>query len=268
MIDFLQLRKSLEARKSNPKAEIPQVRAVTSERATVVDAEKRILRFVASDESWDRCGTLIRSTGWDFENYLKNPVFLWCHQHEGLPLGQAQKVSVINKRLIMDIQFASPEEYPFAETVYKLYLGGFLRANSVGMYPMEWNLIGEGESVGIEFTRQELIEDSACPVPANPNALVLAVGAGDLTRQQAADYTARMIYDGHLDSPDGREALSESIRRLADDPDFESKTILALRSLGAKRPVRNSASQPAIQANNDWDAPLSELRAMNQTQPS
>ena len=262
-ISFENLVENLKACQKDMNLKRPEIRHVISERATVLDEKKRVLRFIASDETYDRCGTIVRCDGWSVDDYLKNPVFLWCHNHEAPPLGQAIGVGVSHKKLLIDVQFATAEEYPFADTIYRLYLGGFMRANSVGFMPIEWKFLNEdeGEMSGIEFLKQQLWEDSACPLPANPNALVLAVRTNSISKEAAADYAARLIYQGQLDFSGQEEALSEAVRRLADSPTFEAQILCALRSLGDKRPARIAAQQAA--GANEWAAPLEELRAMN-----
>ena len=37
------------------------------------------MRFVASDESVDRYGDIIRASGWQLDNFRKNPVLLFAH---------------------------------------------------------------------------------------------------------------------------------------------------------------------------------------------
>ena len=39
------------------------------------------ITFVASDETEDRLGDVLRSDGWDLEAYRRNPVFLWAHDY-------------------------------------------------------------------------------------------------------------------------------------------------------------------------------------------
>jgi hypothetical protein len=39
------------------------------------------ITFVASDETEDRLGDVLRSEGWDLDGYRRNPVFLWAHDY-------------------------------------------------------------------------------------------------------------------------------------------------------------------------------------------
>ena len=66
---------------------------------------------------------------------------------------------------------------------FQLYAEGFLHAVSVGFRPLDWRwAAGEERADGIDFQRQELLEFSCVPVPANPEALVAVRAKGiDLT---------------------------------------------------------------------------------------
>lgn len=172
---------------------------------------ERVLEFIASTENVDRMGDIIRSKGWLLKPFKKNPVFMWAHNYDQPPIGRALKVWVDKdtKQLIQQIEFADAETYAFADTIYKLYKGGFLHAISVGFIPLDWE--GKDEDnpdpkwEGNVFTKQELLESSAVPVPANANALVNAREQGlitvkefeAVTKEQKAKYTCECIDCGH-----------------------------------------------------------------------
>jgi uncharacterized protein len=141
-----------------------------------IDEKNRTLTLVASTEAVDRYGDIIRVKGWKLDNYLKNPVFLWQHGSSDPPIGRSVRVWTESSpaALVHDVKFAGKEEYPFADTIYKLYKGGYLRATSVGFMPLEEPEAITDESgrmTGQEFSSQELLELSAVTVPANPEAL-------------------------------------------------------------------------------------------------
>ena len=149
-----------------------------------VEGAARTLQFVASTESVDRDGEVLQVTGWQTENYAKNPVFMWAHHYDEPPIGKCVKIQSTSD-LLMDIEFAEAETYPFADIVYRLYLGGFLNAVSVGFIPIEWETGGkkEGDPKKV-FTKQELLELSAVPVPSNPEALQQARTAKVITLKE------------------------------------------------------------------------------------
>lgn len=148
--------------------------------------DDRILRFIGSTEHEDRDGDTLSINGWDLKNYLKNPVFLWAHDYNIPPIGRALKVAVQNKKLVFDIEFPAKGIYPFADTIYELYKGGFLNATSVGFVGKE----ATPTATGFHFTKQELLELSAVPVPSNPTALQQAKSLG-LINETSAKWIAK-----------------------------------------------------------------------------
>jgi HK97 family phage prohead protease len=149
----------------------------------VKEVRPRVLEFTGSTEDVDRMGDIIIASGWQLKDYKKNPVFLWAHQYDTPPVGKAVKVWVDDDRLKFHIQFAEKDEYEFADTIYKLYKGGYLRATSVGFMPIESEPIEVKDEdtayhTPTRYLKQDLLELSACPVPANPNALAEAKTKG------------------------------------------------------------------------------------------
>lgn len=145
-----------------------------------IDEEKRSITFTISTSGRDRDGDIISQDGWDLKHYLENPQVLWAHKADELPIARAANTKVINGKLMSEAIFATREEYEFADTVFRLYKGGFLNATSVGFVPTEMELI-EGENpgeLGFKFLKQNLLEFSAVAIPSNPEALVVARGRG------------------------------------------------------------------------------------------
>jgi len=150
----------------------------------VKEVDRRVLEFVGSTEDKDRQGDVIMANGWQLKQYKKNPVFLWSHQYNEPPIGKAINVWAEDGKLKFHIKFAEKDEYEFADTIYRLYKGGYLRASSVGFLPLKSEPIEEAKDDEVIFgqptryLKQELLELSGCPVPANPNALAEAKAKG------------------------------------------------------------------------------------------
>ena len=68
--------------------------------------DNRILRFIGSNEARDRDGDIILASGWELDNYKKNPVFLWAHDYTIPPIGRALSVEVNKKQLRFDSEFS------------------------------------------------------------------------------------------------------------------------------------------------------------------
>ncbi len=205
----------------------PIQKIITCEVKEVAD---RTLEFIGSSETRDRMGDIVRADGWQLENYMKNPVFLWAHQYDQPPIGKATRVWVENRQLKFDIQFATRDEYEFADTIYRLYKGGYLRATSVGFKPTEYRDIKDESGYGTEFIKQELLELSACPVPANPDALVSARAAGLIS---VKEYEALTRSD-RPKTPTQSEIKDEIdyLKTLIERADFNADNLAALIDLG------------------------------------
>ena len=216
----------------------------------VGNPEERILEFIGSTAVVDRYGDIIEVAGWDLANYKNNPIFLWAHNSSLPPLGRAVSVKKTADALVFQIKFASREEYggewpaiaPSPETIYNLYLNGYLRATSVGFSCVEREPIvdtkNDGRQTGWRFLKQELYELSAVPVPANPEALMLAVQKGLITQAEADTFPKEAPEPPPASDLDQRlaklglpplEAVTDPARG-CDGYDFH-KTILALCDL-------------------------------------
>lgn len=176
----------------------------------------RTLTFVGSNELIDRDNEVIRADGWDLKNYRKNPVILFAHDYRSPAVGKALKVWAEKDRLKFKVQFPEMEEYGFADTLYKLYKGGFMKAVSVGFMPREWEWGKEEDGPRRIFTQQELLELSLVPVPANPDAVMTSAGMKGAQERGIVDdlelkelihmlETAEKAREGVESGPDGEE---------------------------------------------------------------
>lgn len=127
--------------------------------------ENWTFKVIASDETVDRAGEVIKIDGWDFKNYMKNPIMLFWHDYWNIEsvAGKATNIYVEGKKLIVEGIFAWTEK---AQMLRKLYDEGIINTVSVGFIPKERD--ANNPSV---ITKSELLEVSFVPVPANPNAL-------------------------------------------------------------------------------------------------
>ena len=142
----------------------------------------RTVTFVASDESVDRYGDIIRASGWDLSHFKNNPVLLFGHDSTVVPIGKVSEIAVEGSRLIATAQFREEGKSEYADDVYNAIQEGMLNAVSVGFLPTKApNYIWAADDpkhenwpTGYEFVGQELLELSVVPVPANAQALALA----------------------------------------------------------------------------------------------
>jgi len=147
----------------------------------VVQEASRTVSFVFSDGSVDRMGDTIAASGWDLTNFKANPIAIFGHDAGAVEnvMGRAKNVRVSGSRLLGDIEFMAGEINPRAEAVFQMLKAGFLKSVSVGFQPIEWTRSTDPKRPqGVDFKKQELLEISIVPIPANPNALVQAKAAG------------------------------------------------------------------------------------------
>lgn len=159
----------------------------------------RTIRVRASTASPDLDNDTISPHGWDLGDFTKNGPFLWAHDSHSLPIGKSIRTWVEDEALKSIIQFPTEEEagaehFKFVDSVYRLYKSGYLNAVSVGFMPLEYKMNEQRGDFAFDFVKQKLLEISAVPVPANPEALIEARSAG-IDTAPLADW-AEKILDG------------------------------------------------------------------------
>lgn len=147
---------------------------IESRRASVV-SETRTVIFTLSKTSADRANDVVHQDGWKLASYMNNPVILWGHNHSIPAIGRMGRMHVEGDALVGAVTFATAEQHPFADTVYRLVEGGFLNAGSVGFIPHRYEIRADG---GLDFLENELIEYSIVNIPMHPEALARAVAGG------------------------------------------------------------------------------------------
>lgn len=153
--------------------------------------ENGSFKVVASDETIDRAGEVIKVSGWELDNFMKNPVIIANHVYkvENI-IWKATNVYTEDYKLVVEWVFATTD---LAQDVRKLYDGWFIKTVSVGFIPLE-----RDQSQPNIITRAELLEVSFVPVPCNPNAL-------SLWKEVMDDLIAK----GLLIKEEGQEDLNE-----------------------------------------------------------
>ena len=136
-----------------------------------------ITTVTASTPTSDRYGDVV-SAPWALDRYRANPVVVWAHDYSTPPVGRAVDVRLEGPNLIAKIQWDDSPSNPLGQTVAHQFRSGFLSAVSVGFQP--------GQAVkrssldpehphhaerGNVYRDNELLEISAVPIPANPDAL-------------------------------------------------------------------------------------------------
>lgn len=132
--------------------------------------EKGEYWIIASNRSVDRDNEIILPSSFNesITQYMSNnPVILWAHNYQTPPVGKAVDYKITESALMLKITFAETE---FGKEVKYLYDNGFLNTFSVGFIPKDYDYNSDGVRV---FTRNEILETSAVPVPANAAATMI-----------------------------------------------------------------------------------------------
>lgn len=187
--------------------------------------EDGVLRFIASSSTVDRHDDTINQAGWVFRQ--SELPFLWAHDQKSPPLGTIFRRAVEDGKLLVDVRFDMADE--FAASIYRKYTEGFMSGVSVGFNPLDAEPNDHG---GIHFKRQELLETSAVPVPANPEAVLRDADGedGDAFRRQLKwaheiieRYSGAVERDGRVLRADLYDKVAEARDRLQSVLDAEER---------------------------------------------
>ena len=134
--------------------------------------------FILSDATPDRFGDVVEIEGWDFANFIRNPVALFNHMAT-FPVGTWTNIRVGDKALRGDLVLAPKGISSRIDEIRGLVEHGILRAVSVGFKPLSSRPVDatRNDPFGMApqvYTKAELVECSLVSIPANPNALAVA----------------------------------------------------------------------------------------------
>jgi HK97 family phage prohead protease len=156
-------------------------RPTTTKGAIVKDTVAPVhdMEFTLSDETPDRYGDIVSAAGWELANFKRNPIALFGHDYH-FPIGRWADLHIDKeaKGLRGKLQMAPKGTSARIDEIRTLIEHDILRAVSVGFRPTatpESLKDKDGKDTGgVRFLRQELLECSVVPIPANPNALAIA----------------------------------------------------------------------------------------------
>jgi len=213
-----------------------------------VDIDNGVFEAMISTEAVDRQGDIVRALGARLENYLKNPVVLWAHDYQAPPVARALSVEIIpGEGLKSTFQFSGWGVNPQADTIRRLWAGGFLNATSIGFIPlksnpMDGNKDGEGWYSPHDYVEWELLEFSIVPVPANQDALRLALRS---LAQPVAKRGRVLSAVNERKLREAAEAINAVLEQLADETQEEGiKTAVPYADHGADE--ESEWSKPAL----------------------
>lgn len=180
-----------------------------------INEQQRTLDIVASTSERDRHGDIVEPEAFTetIGSFLANSVILACHQHRlsdgsSPVIGSAkpETVNISKKDVTMTIRFATTE---LGEQYWSLYRDGHMKAFSIGFIPLEF-IDEKDEKLGWirTYSKIELLEVSAVPVPSNRRALAKV---------------KELFGEGHGDDVDVKAVVSAATKELLGDIDSHLK---------------------------------------------
>lgn len=170
------------------------------------------LEFILSDASVDRYGDTISATGWDLNNFKRNPIALFNHDPNFI-VGKWENLRVVGDALRGHLRLAPAGTSARIDEIRKLIEAGILRAVSVGFRPIESKPRSKS-APGEHFVRSELVETSLVAIPANPNALQVAKGLGISARTIGMVFAKHGTDTTHRDGGrNGKHAGTSPVRK-------------------------------------------------------
>jgi hypothetical protein len=144
-----------------------------------INDSNRSAVFILSTGALDRDGETVDPHGGDFEDYRKNPVVIFNHNTDDLPIGISAepdgKLAIWEGEhdgkpaLFGRAYFSSAN--PKGQLVFDMVKEGTLRGCSISFMPLgepTVNAVG-----GKHYSKWKLLEWSVCPVGSNPDAIKL-----------------------------------------------------------------------------------------------
>lgn len=219
------------------------------------DTELVKIEGFANKAVTDRIGDLVEPKGGRFENFLKNPVMLFNHDHN-YPIGKFKSVEAREDGVYVKGELSTSKD-PKISYVRDLVREGVLKTFSIGFNAMKDTMEGEIKKI----TDWELHEVSVVSVPMNQDStFVMSKNWSECSYQEAraevleskGALVARALHDRLYELQSGdeggpefdREATLESAARAAEISREELDQILA----GNVTPVDEAVLQALAEA--------------------
>jgi HK97 family phage prohead protease len=151
-------------------------------------SNEKSIEWTFSTFDLDRYGERIDPLGWDFAQYVKNPVIEWAHCFHIPAIGRAENICVDENGLHGSLIFNDKSFDVFGWSIGERVRAGVIRAGSVGFRVMEIEIPSKEDSkdgTSLIFRKQELLEFSVCNVPANPFALAKNSEQGTMNNEKS-----------------------------------------------------------------------------------
>jgi HK97 family phage prohead protease len=156
---------------------------------TVNEGERAVTAKI-STSAVDRDGEVLIPMGMNSKDFEKNPIVFLNHDYYTLPIGKVVALKRDETTVTAKVVFAARpaghpegEEWP-PDTILHLFQEGVLKGFSVGFMPLESRPATQkdmdkfGGECSRVFNKWALLELSVAPLPANQEAVALAVSKG------------------------------------------------------------------------------------------
>ncbi|MES2732873.1 MAG: HK97 family phage prohead protease [Bacteroidota bacterium] len=152
------------------------------------------MKFILSDESVNRHGFRVLTSGIELEAFRNNPVMFYNHNRGTLPIGKWENISISGGKLMAEALF--DEDDDFALQVSNKVQKGIINMTSIGFDVLEVSddiqlmLPGQKRST---VTKSSLLEASIADIGSNKNAIKLSFPQRGLT--MSGDIDERYLND-------------------------------------------------------------------------
>lgn len=165
---------------------------------TAGEGERAVVARITT-ASVDREGDVVLPSGINARNFKRNPVVLFAHRGDTLPVGKAEGLETSSDAITAKVLFAErPKAHPASaewipDTLFDLFQQKVLRGFSIGFQvPQDgWRDATDrdrknfGDHARRVITKWELVEFSVAPIPMNQDALAMAVSKSWCSRPVA-----------------------------------------------------------------------------------
>lgn len=247
-------------------------------------SDRTVVRFVVSSGEEARDDKDLQIQGIDFTGYDLNPVWLFAHDWEGLPIGRCLARRTYQRgntyELWKDIEFTPRDLNPFGYQVGQMHVRGFLRACSGGWMGTRIRIIrgADGKPERVVYLNSDWMETSSCAVGIDKFAVQEAALRGIISSDDVDQFAraARIVaaspaYEVRMATPDAKVERAAAFqpnakRTLVDEHIMEN--VITEWPAGEHPPATRSAGDgtvdattPAAEQEQEGTAPQGEAQA-------
>ena len=216
----------------------------------------------------DRDNDRVMPLGARLDNYLSNPVVQWGHNYYDpwATIGRTNSIEQTEDYIDVDFDLREPaNDSDPVKVIRMLWNDRYVKTASIGFMP-----IGDpvrNDYGGWDFNEWELLEWSLVPVPANQDALRLAVKALELETKDLDPETVTPAPVFETDeNPDETESKKQE---KATQSDFNDENDQDTDKIAKNAEIDDQDAQDGAQVDNqDENADDSDDQAPNDDQPS